>query len=198
MLCWDNFTENLAVVNPGIPKLKKFLFDFLALDARNIQCGKSKKLLQFKCVCFFCLFYPVICHWSVVNKLVQNHLTFHMWVLWLFSCCFLCLCSLTSSLTSSLLFMLNCWTSRCAGEPHHSLALCFISLVLHCPSSVSSLPSPPSPPSSTLNLFPFPLPCLYICLSSLFPLFLTSLLLLPSHISPSSPGPHLCRCWQPI
>lgn len=30
MLCWDNFTENLAVVNPGIPKWKKFLFDFLA------------------------------------------------------------------------------------------------------------------------------------------------------------------------
>lgn len=162
---------------------------------RNIQCGKSKKLLQFKWVCFFCFFYPVICHLSVVNKVVQNHLTFHMWVLWLFSRCFLSLCSLTSSLTSSLLFVLNCWTSRCAGEPHHSHALCFISLVLPCPSSVSS---PPSPPSSTLNLFAFPLPCLYICLSSLFPLFPTSLLLLPSHISPSSPGPHLCRCWQPI
>lgn len=113
------------------------------------------------------LFFLLIlsCNLSVVNKVVQNHLTLHMWVLWLFSRCFLSLCSLTSSLTSSLLFVLNCWTSRCAGEPHHSHALCFISLVLPCPSSVSS---PPSPPSSTLNLFAFPLPCLYICLSSLF------------------------------
>lgn len=119
------------------------------------------------------------------------------------SCSILSLCSLTRSLASSLLLMLNCWTSRCTADPlHSSHTPRFTSLLLLlCP-----LPLHDALHSSPTLSAPFPFHLLvYAFVSPPFPLFFPTFpLLLPSHITslllcpPHPLAPHLCRCWQPI